>query len=69
MAETAPSQHLLYPLLRMPRPQHHPLALFSLKPHNPRAHDAVAHPSNIYLHSTLPDGALALDVGFNRIVV
>ena len=49
----------------MPRPQRHPLALFSLKPHNPRAHDAVAHPSNIYLHSTLPDGALALDVGFN----
>jgi hypothetical protein len=51
----------------MPRPEPHPLALFSLKPHNPRAHDVVAHPSNVYLRSTLPNanGALALDVGFN----
>lgn len=50
----------------MPRPEPHPLALFSLKPHNPRAHDTVAHPSNSHLVSILPqDGALALDVGFN----
>lgn len=50
----------------MPRPQHHPLALFSLKPYNLRAHDVVAHPCNSHLVSILPkDGALALDVGFN----
>jgi hypothetical protein len=51
----------------MPRPEPHPLALFSLKPNNPRAHDVVAHPSNSHLVSILPDadGALALDVGFN----
>ncbi|PVH72172.1 hypothetical protein DL98DRAFT_596263 [Cadophora sp. DSE1049] len=51
----------------MPPSKPHLLALFSPKPHNPRARDVVAHPCNIYLHSTLPDanGALALGVGFN----
>jgi hypothetical protein len=60
-------QHLPYSLLSMPRPEPHPLALFSLKPHNPRTHDAVAHPNNSHLVSILPDanGALTLDFGFN----
>ncbi|KAH8727584.1 kinase-like domain-containing protein [Phaeosphaeriaceae sp. PMI808] len=49
----------------MPRSQHHPLALFSLKPINGRAHDVLAHPCNIHLVSTLSDGAPILDIGFN----
>jgi hypothetical protein len=50
----------------MPRPQPHPLALFSLKPLNPRAKDVVAHPCNSHLVSTVgDDGALALDIGFH----
>jgi hypothetical protein len=51
----------------MPRPQRYPLALFSLKPNNPRAYDVVAYPSNSHLVLILPDddGALALDIGFN----
>jgi hypothetical protein len=48
----------------MPRPQPHLLALFSLKPRNPRAQDVVAHPCNSHLVSTLDDGTLALDIGF-----
>lgn len=49
----------------MPRPQHHPLALFSLQPLNNRAHNVVCHPSNIHLVSTLNDCSPVLDVGFN----
>ena len=49
----------------MPRPQPHPLALFSLKPLNPRAQNVVAHPCNSHLVSTLPDGTVVLDIGFN----
>jgi hypothetical protein len=49
----------------MPRPQPHPLALFSLIPQNARAKDVVAHPCNSHLASTLRDGTLALDIGFN----
>lgn len=50
----------------MPRPCPNPLALFSLVPENKRAKDAVAHPSNSYLVSTVSkDGTLALDIGFH----
>jgi hypothetical protein len=49
----------------MPRPQPHPLALFSLIPQNARAKDVVAHPCNSHLVSTLRNGTLALDIGFN----
>ncbi|KAI1292605.1 hypothetical protein F5Y03DRAFT_18937 [Xylaria venustula] len=47
----------------MPRPQPHPLALFSLKPLNRRAHDVIAHPINDHLVSTLDDGTFALNIG------
>jgi hypothetical protein len=49
----------------MPCPCPHPLALFSLVPENPRADDVVRHPSNSHLVSTLSNGTLALDIGFN----
>ncbi|TGJ88657.1 hypothetical protein E0Z10_g5 [Xylaria hypoxylon] len=47
----------------MPRPQPHPLALFSLTATNQRAHDVITHPINDHLASTLSDGNLALDIG------
>ncbi|KAI4119822.1 MAG: hypothetical protein LQ338_007227, partial [Usnochroma carphineum] len=49
----------------MPRPCPHPLALFSLLPINERAKNAISHPDNRHLVSTLSDGELALDVGFH----
>jgi hypothetical protein len=52
----------------MPRPCPHPFALFSLvpdPPENERAKDVIAHPDNSHLVSTLPNGTLALDVGFH----
>jgi hypothetical protein len=51
----------------MPRPYHHPLALFSLRPirGNERAERVVSHPDNSHHVSTLSDGTLALDVGFH----
>jgi hypothetical protein len=51
----------------MPRPCPHPLALFSLVPdnENERAKDAIAYLDNSHLVSTLPNGKLALDVGFH----
>jgi hypothetical protein len=42
--------------------------LFSLvpdPPENERAKDVIAHPDNSHLVSTLPNGTLALDVGFH----
>ncbi|TAQ85243.1 hypothetical protein B7494_g6429 [Chlorociboria aeruginascens] len=50
----------------MPRSKPHPLALFSLKPYNPRARHDLALPCNSHLVSILPkSGDLVLDVGFN----
>jgi hypothetical protein len=51
----------------MPRPCPHPLALFSLRParRNERAERIIAHPDNIHNISILPNGTLALDVGFH----
>ncbi|KAH8669292.1 kinase-like domain-containing protein [Ilyonectria robusta] len=50
----------------MPRPEPHPLALFSLVPLNERANAVLAHQSNQHLVSWLKDGTLALDVGHIR---
>jgi len=50
----------------MPRPAPHPLALFSLKPLNPRAEAVLAHPDNKRLVSQLKSGELALDIGHTR---
>jgi hypothetical protein len=51
----------------MARPCPHPLALFSLVPFegNERAERIVAHSNNDHNVSTLPNGTLALDVGFH----
>lgn len=51
----------------MPRSCPHHLALFSLVPvlNNERAENVVAHPDNSRLVSTMPNGALGLDVGFH----
>lgn len=51
----------------MPRSSPHPFALFSLSPiaGNERAKDVINHPRNSQFISTLPDGSLALDIGFN----
>lgn len=57
------SQYLLDPLPSMSRPQHHPQALFSLKPINDRARNVIRHPGNSHLRSSLSDGELVLDVG------
>ncbi len=50
----------------MPRPPH-PLALFSLLPHqeNERAKFVVSHPDNIHHVSTFSNGKEALDIGFH----
>jgi len=48
-----------------PRSHPHPLTLFSLVPLNQRAHDIVNHSSNSHMVSTLPEGKLALDIGFH----
>ena len=50
----------------MPRPEHHPLALFSLIPKNGRAKAVLAHQCNKHLVSYLEDGTLALDIGHVR---
>ncbi|KAJ9155641.1 Serine/threonine-protein kinase 33 [Pleurostoma richardsiae] len=50
----------------MPRPEPHPLALFSLLPLNERAEAVLAHQSNGHLVSRLEDGKLALDIGHVR---
>ncbi|KAI0805623.1 kinase-like domain-containing protein [Xylaria sp. FL0064] len=52
----------------MPRPQPHPLALFSLVPLNPRAQEVVADPGNAHLASRLTDDTLVLDIGHVRSV-
>ncbi|KAJ5158879.1 uncharacterized protein N7500_008530 [Penicillium coprophilum] len=45
-------------------PNHHRLALFSLKPLNKQAQKVVNHPLNQHLTSKLPDGTTVLDIGF-----
>jgi len=49
----------------MVRLRPHPRALFSLEPLNDRARDVVTNPNNSHLVSALPDGVLALDIGFH----
>jgi hypothetical protein len=80
MARQSSIHGLTYPLLAlfillisvfqsnliMPRPQPHPLALFSLRPVNERARAVVTDPNHDHFVSTLPDGTLALDIGHIR---
>jgi hypothetical protein len=51
----------------MPRPCHHPLALFYLRPvrRNKRAERVVSHPDNSHYVSTLSNSTLARNVGFH----
>ena len=50
----------------MPRPEHHPLALFSLIPVNEGARAVLAHQCNEHLVSWLTKGILGLDIGHVR---
>lgn len=49
-----------------PRPEPHPLALFSLVPLNERAERVLAHLSNQHLVSRVEDGSLGLNIGHVR---
>ena len=49
----------------MSDPKPNPLAIFSLKPLNDRAHATVNNPSNRHLVSVLADGTRGLDIGYH----